>query len=140
MTKLNLTPHHFAISVVNFDETVKWYSEKLGFELVSSFERLGATIGFMKLGELHLEVFSFDESAPLPDYRKELLTDKKVNGIKHFAFAVDDIKEATNILKNKGVEFIQEPLLGGAGHLYAFFVDLNGIMIELFESEPHKGE
>lgn len=133
----NLRPHHFAITVENYEDTLQWYREKLGFTVVKEFERkdLGSKIAFLYLNGISLEVFHFQESQSLPDYRKTLSTDLKVQGIKHFAFVVKDISKKVIELKEKGVEFLFEPIIGGSGHLYAFFKDNNGTLLELFEED-----
>lgn len=130
-----LRPHHFAITVSNYVETINWYQQKLGFKTESEFERkdLGSKIAFLSLNGIFLEIFYFQDSQDLPEYRKSLISDLKVQGLKHFAFVVKDIKAKVLELKALGVEFVLEPTLGGAGHFYAFFKDNNGTLLELFE-------
>lgn len=140
--ELKLVAHHTAISVSDLDKSVDWYQKMLGFEPMQKFERpdLGAKIAMMRLANYNLELFCFEDYKPLPEYRKKLSDDLHTLGTKHLAFGVEDIDHAFNILKNKGIKFETEPSLGASGHRYTFFKDLDGILIELFENKPYRGE
>ncbi len=56
---LKLRLHHFAISVPNLEETVNWYTEKLGFVPGFQYEMkdLNATVAFMTINDFRLEIF-----------------------------------------------------------------------------------
>lgn len=138
---LQLKPHHFAISVEDLEESVDWYSQKLGFKKVQAFRKddMEVDVAMMELNGINLEIFCFDKSLELPEYRKSLGSDLKVLGMKHFAFEVDNIEEVFQDLREKDVKFIVEPTVGSSGHRFAFFVDPNGIMMELFEKEVYEG-
>ena len=140
MLNNELTPHHCAISVIDLDETIEWYESILGFKTIKKFDiqRLNASVAFLEMNEFILEVFKFNDVKPLPDYRKSLSGDLKVVGMKHFTFSVNDVHAATKELKEKGVQFLQDPILGGSNHMYAFFLDNNGIMIEIIEKDEYK--
>ena len=143
--ELQLTINHTAITVSDLSASMAWYQKMLGFTPEKTFERqdMGAKIGFMTLNkgltsEYHLELFSFKDYEPLPDYRKQLASDLHTVGTKHFALGVENIDEAFHVLSKRGVTFDSKPTIGGSGHRYTFFRDLDGIMIELFENSPYE--
>lgn len=51
----------------------------------------------------------------------------------HITFTVDDIAATVTELKEKGVEFVLEPIQLGGGMKLASFKDPNGVLIELVE-------
>lgn len=55
----------------------------------------------LQLGNIYIEIFHFDEVTPLPDYRKEVMSDLHVEGTKHFAFGVKDFLGKVTELKEK---------------------------------------
>ena len=60
-------------------------------------------------------------------------------GIHHFSFEVDDIQQAIEELKSKGVRFVEPvPVRGAEGSLIAFIHprNFNGVLIELKEKRP----
>lgn len=134
LSSIGIRPHHFAISVYSLEETVKWYGEKLGFQLVKKFEVQELnTIGvWLKLGDIHIEIFETKNSAPLPEYSRHPANDLKVQGLKHLAFTMDDIEVFAKQLKSLGVEFFEEPVIVD-DIKRAFIKDNNGMAIELIQ-------
>ncbi|MBD2102825.1 VOC family protein [Leptolyngbya sp. FACHB-261] len=134
---LNLHLHHFAISVTGLEETMNWYAEKLGFTPGFRYEMpaMNARVAFMTLNDFRIEVFELANSSVMPDYHSELATDLAVRGLKHIAFAVDDVEQAVAALKDRGVEFVTEigEVPDSDGERFAFFKDNNGILIELYQ-------
>jgi len=132
-----LTPHHFTISVADISETVKWYTEKLGFRLIKQFQKkeMNAEIAFMELNGFYIEIFHLPESEPLPEFSKNPLKSLAVQGLKYFAFGVDCLDDAVEELRQRGVQFLVGPALGASSHKYALFQDNNGVAIELFEND-----
>ena len=131
---MSFRPHHVAFTVKNIEESVQWYQDKLGFEVVHQYNKHGMEITHLKLGDVRLELFSYGESTkPLPDYRKDLMSDLHVIGTKHLCIEVDDLDKTINELKAKRVEFTRDIDTAGFGGRYIFFKDCNGILIELYQ-------
>ncbi|MBR9675633.1 VOC family protein [Candidatus Woesearchaeota archaeon] len=139
--ELKIIGHHTAITVSDLDRSMSWY-QKLGFKPSKLFERkeMGAKIALMYLNNGYgLELFSFKEFNPLPEYRKTLIGDLRTIGTKHLALGVEDIVVACEELRKKGIAIGQEPSVGGSGHRYVFLNDPDGVLVELFEKTEYLG-
>ncbi len=131
---MTLKANHFTFTVREIDESIKWYKEKLGLEVITRYEWNGLQIAHLELGDLRLELFdNGKDTLPLPDYRKELMSDLSVIGVKHLCLETDNLEKSVDELKEKGVEFIQEISKAGFGGRKTFFKDCNGIIIELYQ-------
>lgn len=131
---MNLRPHHITFTVKNIDESIRWYNHKLGLPLIIKYQWQGLNVAHLKLGDIRLELFECGkETEPLPDYRKDLLKDLHVMGVKHLCIETDDIEKLVTDLKKKNVEFIQEINAAGIGGRKTFFKDCNGILVELYQ-------
>lgn len=127
-------PHHVAIAVPNFDESVRWYTQKLGFRPLNArdYPSLGARGIFLERNGFMVELFARQGSrravpppAAVPD---DLLTE----GYKHVGFSVDDVDAAVSELRRRGVVIAGEPAdVGELGLRLAFIRDNNGNLIEL---------
>lgn len=128
---------HIAISVSNIDKSIYFYKKVFGFNCTKRFyiESLGAEACFLENGNFVIEVFNFMDFKPLPDFKKSLLTDLKVLGVKHFAFKVKNIQKTYEYIKNLKVEIATNITVGGSGLRYFFIKDPDGILIELIEKK-----
>ncbi len=132
---MSFKPHHVAFTVKNTEESIKWYQDKLGFEVIHRYDKHGMEITQLKLDDVRLELFCYrEDTKPLPDYRKELMDDLHVMGTKHLCIEVDNLEQTIEALKQKGVEFSTEVDIAGFGGRYIFFKDCNGILIELYQA------
>src|SRR5579859_1602853 len=104
---MKFKPHHIALTVKNTNESIKWYLDKLGFEVIHQYNKHGMEITHIQLDEVRLELFCYAENIkPLPKYRKDLMDDLHVIGTKHLCIEVDDIDQTIKTFKAKGVVFI----------------------------------
>lgn len=127
------TPHHVAFTVTDIEESVEWYKEKLGFKTTHRYNKMGSDRAILELDQVRLELFSFGkDTKPLPDYRKDLLDDLHVQGIKHLCIEVDDLDRLIKSLNKKGVETRKVDTAGFGGR-FTFIKDCNGILIELYQ-------
>ena len=104
--------NHVGISVANLDESVDWYREMLGFELVRPIVRepdSTLTIALLRRDNFNIELFEVEGAAPLPEYRRDPSADLRVHGLAHFAFRVEDAKAVLAELESKGVEIVFGP-------------------------------
>lgn len=121
--------HHIAIICSDYERSKKFYTETLGFTVVSEHYRANRDSYKLDLAvgdRYQIELFSFPE-AP------ERLSYPEARGLRHLAFAVNDLDEAVLQLNGKGVvtESIREDEL--TGKRFTFFSDPDGLPLELYE-------
>ena len=126
--KIN-TIHHIAIICSDYERSKKFYTETLGFPVISEHFRADRDSYKLDLAvgdRYQIELFSFPE-AP------ERLSYPEARGLRHLAFAVNDLDEAVLQLNGKGVvtESIREDEL--TGKRFTFFSDPDGLPLELYE-------
>ncbi len=125
---------HTGISVYSMDESIRWYRENLGFQVVKAAEHnppLKATIAFLQRGGYQLELFQHDAPNPLPPERRDPNSDIATIGTKHLAFLTDNMPALKNRLVENGVEIVHETCMDGEAVM--FICDCNGILIEFIQ-------
>ena len=127
---------HIGIAVKDLDETLKFYQEMLGLECVGTevVEEQKVKVAFLPVGDTEVELLqSTEENGPIAKF-----IEKKGEGIQHMAFRVENIEEAIEEMKAKGVRMIDEkPRYGAGGAKIAFChpKSTNGVLIELSERQ-----
>lgn len=121
--------HHVAILTDDYKKSKKFYTEVLGFTVLAETyreERNSYKLDLAVNGCYQVELFSFPEF-------KERQSFPEAKGLRHLAFAVDDIEEAVNelILKKVDVQGIRMDEL--TNKRFCFFYDPNGQPLELYE-------
>ena len=125
---------HLGIAVKSIDDSKSFWMDGLGldFEGTETVEEQKVTTAFLLVGESEMELLeSFSRDGPVARF-----IDKKGEGIQHVAFRVENIEEALEELKQKGVSLIDErPRIGAGGAKIAFIhpKSTNGVLIELCE-------
>ncbi|UCC16411.1 MAG: VOC family protein [Dehalococcoidales bacterium] len=126
---------HTAISVSSLETSIRFYTEILGFtcERIIETPDGNGRIALLRKPGFTIEMFQFIDAQPMPDNDGILVNDLKKIGVKHIALRVQNIWDAAAFLKERGVEFINEPVIGARG-FYRFFVkDPDGMPLELTE-------
>ncbi len=127
---------HIGIAVKNLDETLKFYEDVLGMECTGKEEvdEQKVRVAFLPVGDSEVELLeSTDPEGPIAKY-----IDKKGEGIQHIAFRVDNIEQAIETMKEKGIRMIDEkPRYGAGGAKIAFChpKSTGGVLVELSERE-----
>jgi glyoxylase I family protein len=117
---------HVELVPSDFDRTITFYSDVLGFSIE---ERRNVNkpplkgIAFLKLGDTFLELISVTDPSAMPQ-------DTWLVGYKRIAIEVDDMDNAIDYLKSKGVEVTWGPVELETS-IRAEFEDPDGISIEL---------
>ncbi len=125
--------NHFAISVADLEETIRWYSDIFGFTVIdrSEIPDAGIRVSHMQGTGMILEIFEAAESAPLPEERRIPNQDLLTQGNKHISFGVPDGPKAKAELEALGVEIAMVAEVDGT---YGVFIrDNTGNLIEIFE-------
>jgi methylmalonyl-CoA/ethylmalonyl-CoA epimerase len=125
---------HLGIAVNSIDEGKKFWTDILGLEFkgTEAVEPQKVITGFFPVSESEVELLeSTSPDGPVAKY-----IEKKGQGIQHVAFRVENIEEALQELKDKGVRLIdQKPRNGAGGAKIAFLHPkaTNGVLVELCE-------
>ncbi|MCG8473163.1 MAG: methylmalonyl-CoA epimerase [Desulfobacterales bacterium] len=125
---------HIGVAVSGIETSRVFWQETLGlsFEGTETVSEQKVTTAFFPVGESEVELLEATEPAsPVGKY-----LEKRGEGIHHIAFRVENIQEALEELKAKGVRLIDEiPRKGAGGALIAFIhpKETNGVLVELCE-------
>ncbi len=92
--------HHIAIIGTNYNKTKEFYVDKLGFELISEYNRpeKNDIILNVRQGNLVLEIFIKDD-APL----RPKIPNPEHSGLRHLAFKVDDVEAVLKKFNELGI-------------------------------------
>ena len=123
---------HVGIAVSNMEESLKLYIDLLGMQFngTETVDEQKVKVAFLPVGDTEVELLeSTDAEGPVAKF-----IESRGQGIQHLAFKVDDIEEALEICKEKGIRLIDEkPRYGAGGAKIAFLhpKSTNGVLIEL---------
>jgi len=100
------------INVTNLKEAIEWYTEILGFEVSKNHYYPPRAVDLVQKGNIRLLLYQVEKPTVL-DYPKQAQS--------IIVFKTNNLKEAMDELKVKGVEFIyDEPVEFPAGLFNAF--------------------
>lgn len=121
--------HHVAIICSDYERSKRFYTEILGFQIIA--ETLRAERDSYKLdlrvGERdQIELFSF----PNPPQRPSR---PEARGLRHLAFAVENLDEAVRNLEAKGVAVEPVRVDETTGQRFTFFQDPDRLPLEIYE-------
>lgn len=125
---------HLGIAVNSIEDGKNFWSGMLGlkFEGAETVEEQKVTTAFFPVGESEVELLE----STAPDGPVAKYIEKRGQGIQHVAFRVENIEEALEELKNKGVKLIDETPRKGAGGAKIAFLhpkSTSGVLVELCE-------
>lgn len=121
--------HHVAIICSDYQKSKQFYVEILGFSILQETYRADRDSYKLdlKVGEhSQLELFSF-KHPPARVNRPEAC------GLRHLAFAVDNLDRAVTELQDKGVAVEEIRMDEIAGKRFTFFKDPDDLPLELYE-------
>ncbi len=120
--------HHVAIICSDYERSKKFYTEILGLRIISEFyrkERNSYKLD-LQIGDAQIELFSFPNTP-------ERVSRPEARGLRHLAFATDDIEKAVVSLQSHQIEV--EPIRVDelTGKRFTFFADPDNLPLELYE-------
>ncbi len=126
---MNITSvNHIAIICSNYERSLAFYRDILGFTLLSEEYRAERKSMMTKMalnGQYLLELFTFPDSPARPSYPEAC-------GLRHLAFTVPDICQVVEELDGKGIQ--HEPIrISPDGTRCLFFADPDGLPIEIVQ-------
>jgi glyoxylase I family protein len=121
--------HHIAILCSNYAASKTFYTECLEFEVLAENwrEESRSWKCDLRCGHAQIELFHFPDSPPRP-------TRPEACGLRHLAFAVDNVPDTLAWLKAKGIEPEPMRIDPYTGQAFAFFADPDGLPIEIYEA------
>ena len=124
-----LRTHHVAIICSDYTRSKYFYTQVLGLEIVSEVyrqERNSYKLDLRLPDGVQIELFSFTNPPARLSY-------PEARGLRHLAFEVPNVDEAVVELQNHGVAVEQVRVDEYTGKRYTFFVDPDGLPLELYE-------
>lgn len=124
--------HHVAIICSDYAVSKRFYTETLGLTVIAEHYREARRSYKLDLAlpdGSQLELFSFPDAPPRPS-RPE------AQGLRHLAFAVDDVAQCKAWLERQGVAVEAIRLDEYTGRRFTFFADPDGLPLELYKAAP----
>ena len=124
---------HIGIAVKSITNAMRFYGEilNLGLSEIVDVPNRKLRIAFIELSGTKSELLeSMGEGSVIDRFIQ-----KKGEGIHHICFEVEDFDKVVSELKDKKVEFVDEPRIGAEGKKIVFLQPKNafGVLIELKE-------
>ncbi len=122
--------HHVAILTDDYERSKTFYTNVLGFTILAETyreDRKSYKLDLTINGQYQIELFSFPEF-------KERASFPEQKGLRHLAFAVEDIETSVAELVSKGVDVQGIRTDELTNKKFCFFYDPNGQPLELYEA------
>jgi glyoxylase I family protein len=121
--------HHVAVICTNYEQSKRFYVEILGLTVLQEVyraERQSYKLDLEIAGQYQIELFSFPNPTARPSRPESA-------GLRHLAFAVDDIEQAVSHLQKNGVITESIRVDEHTQKRFTFFADPDGLPLELYE-------
>jgi methylmalonyl-CoA/ethylmalonyl-CoA epimerase len=130
---IRLFPHHVGISVSSMERSIAWYGEQFGFTVRSQtyVESAQLKIVYVTNGEYEIELFEKADSDGVPIHDQDVGHSFSVQGLKHIAFAVEDVDATWSELSRRELDLVTPPTTNSdLGVRYCFIRDPDGTLLE----------
>lgn len=121
--------HHVAILTDDYEKSKHFYTAVLGFTIIKETyreDRASYKLDLAVNGVYQVELFSF------PEY-KERVSFPEAKGLRHLAFAVQDLESSVKELTEKGIDVQGIRTDELTNKRFCFFNDPNEQPLELYE-------
>lgn len=121
--------HHAAVICSNYETSKRFYTETLGLRVVAEnyrAERASYKLDLALPDGSQIELFSFPHAPERPSYPEAC-------GLRHLAFAVEDIDACKRHLELCGIEVEPVRVDEYTKRRFTFFADPDGLPLELYE-------
>lgn len=121
--------HHIAVICSDYERSKRFYTEVLNLPIIQEVyraERRSYKLDLAVGDRYQIELFSFP-NPPVRPSRPEAA------GLRHLAFAIDNIDEAVAHLQSHGVTIEPVRIDELTGKQFTFFADPDGLPLELYE-------
>lgn len=138
MLELSHPTVDIAITCSDFEKSLDFYHNKLGFEIVLDLEipeKLAQDVGLAPTGFRQVRLKAGNTLIKLMDIGSPPSTPQNIfsAGVRWLTFIVDDIQKTVEALKLNGVEFLSEPISAPDAAGVVCARDPDGILIELVQ-------
>lgn len=123
--------HHVAIIASDYERSKRFYHETLGFGIIAETfraERQSWKLDLSLPDGSQIELFSFPDAPKRSNYPEAC-------GLRHLAFAVDDVDATAAELKARGVEVEPVRIDELTGSKFTFFADPDGLPLEIYQTD-----
>ncbi len=125
---------HIGIAVKSIEQAGKFYTEILGLKIqdIENVADQKVNVAFLPITDSEVDLLESTE----PDGPVSKYIDARGQGLQHIAFRVENIEEALEELKSKGVRLIDQTPRNGAGGAKIAFIhpkETNGVLVEICE-------
>jgi len=127
---------HIGIAVKGIEQAGKFYTDVLGLTIedVENVADQKVNVAFIPITDSEVELLeSTDPDGPVAKY-----ISARGEGVQHIAFRVENIDNALEELKERGVRLIDETPRKGAGGARIAFIhpkETNGVLVEICERD-----
>jgi glyoxylase I family protein len=121
--------HHAAIICADYERSKRFYTEVLGLRVIAENyrpARRSYKLDLQLADGAQIELFSFPDAPQRPSY-------PEARGLRHLAFAVDDIDACKARLEEQGVAVEPIRIDEHTGRRFTFFADPDDLPLELYE-------
>jgi len=121
--------HHAAIICADYARSKRFYTEVLGLAVIAEnyrAERRSYKLDLQLADGSQIELFSFPDAPARPSY-------PEARGLRHLAFAVDDIDACKARLEQQGVAVEPIRIDEHTQRRFTFFADPDDLPLELYE-------
>lgn len=121
--------HHVAIICGDYARSKDFYVNKLGLKILAENyrpERQSYKLDLALPSGAQLELFSFADAPERPSY-------PEAQGLRHLAFAVEDIARVVKMLADKGIACEPIRVDEYTGKQFTFFSDPDDLPLELYQ-------
>lgn len=122
--------HHIAIICTDYQRSKDFYTNLLGLQVIREVyrqERNSYKLDLSLDGDYVIELFSFPSPPPRPSH-------PEAAGLRHLAFAVDDINSVAEELEQKGVAVEPIRVDEFTGKRFTFIADPDDLPIEFYQA------
>ena len=127
---------HIGIAVKTIQEAGKFYTDALGLKIeeIETVADQKVNVAFIPITDSEVELLE----STAPDGPVAKFIDSRGEGIQHIAFRVENIDEALEELKAKGIRLIDQEARKGAGGARIAFIhpkETNGVLVEICQRD-----
>jgi methylmalonyl-CoA/ethylmalonyl-CoA epimerase len=123
--------HHVGIAVRNLDKALEFYRDILGLHVhaMDTVEDQGVRAALLTIGESEIELLE----PTSPDANMAKFIERKGEGLHHICFNTPDVDGDLEVLKDKGVELVDQRSRVGLAGMICFLHPKasRGVLVEL---------